>query len=120
MKFVIYTDYKASYKPMTWDYKAIEAKTLEEAIETADKMWNPETCYLMNIMKKSSKVIVPYHAGYKYEEYTAILTKRSDNWHRTTKENGEQAHKVNKNWLTNDKNEVWYELSYRYESGSDE
>lgn len=111
MKFVICTDYKASYKPLTLEYEAIEAKTLEEAIEIADKMWNPDTCYLMHIMKKSGKVVAPYHAGYKYEEYTAVLTKRSNNWHRTIKENCEAEFKVNKNWLTNDRNDVWYEIA---------
>lgn len=108
MKFVIYTDYKASYKPMAWKYEAIEAKTIEEAIETADKMWNPETCYLMNIMKKSSKVSKGH--GYNAEDYTAILTKRSTNWHRTTEENSEQPHTVRKFWMPKYKDEVWYEI----------
>ncbi len=111
MKFVIYTDYKASYKPMTYSYKAIEAKTIEEAIETADKMWNPETCYLMNIMKKTSKIMNHLDCPVKYEEYTAILTKRSDNWHRTTEQNSEREHKVNKFWLTSDKAHPWYEIA---------
>ena len=111
MKFVICTDYKASYKPMTLEYEAIEAKTLEEAIEIADKMWNPETCYLMQIMKKVGKIEAPYHAGYKYETYEAILCRRSFGWHRNTAENCEGEHRVNKNWLTNDRNCVWYEIA---------
>lgn len=111
MKFVICVDYKASYKPLTLDWVAIEAKTLEEAIETADKMWNPETCYLMKIMKKVGKIEVPYHAGYKFETYEAILCRRSYGWHRNVAENGEGELRVTKNWLTKDRNDVWYEIA---------
>lgn len=109
MKFVIYVDYQTSYKPNEFLYKEIEAKTLEEAIETADKMWNPSWHYLMNIMKKSSKVIKG--DGFKYEEFTAIMTKRSTNWHRTTEKNGEQEHKVNHNWLSNNKSLDWWSIA---------
>lgn len=107
MKFIVYIDYQTSYKPMGYDYKAIEAKTIEEAIETADKMWNPDTCYLMRIMKKSGKVEKNY--GYNSEEYTAILCKRSTNWHRNTTENGENEHKAKKFWMPKYKDETWYE-----------
>lgn len=110
MKFIIYSDYRADYKPMSVDYTEINAKTLEEAITVADQMWDAKKHYLMRIMKKTGKVITPYKAGYKFEEYTAILTRRSHGWHINNEENCEQEHKVNKNWLTANKNEVWYEV----------
>ena len=106
MKFVIYTDYKAAAGE--YDYKAIEAADLAEAIEIADSMWN-EDVYLMRIMKKVGKVVKPYKAGYAFETYEAILCKRGTGWHRNTPENSEAPHRVNKNWLTNNKAEVWFE-----------
>lgn len=108
MKFVIYVDYKANPR---YDYTAIEAADLEEAIEIADKMWDSDTMYLMRIMKKVSKVITPYHADYKFETYEAILCKRNSGWHRNTAENSEGEHKVNKNWSTKYKDEIWYEIA---------
>jgi len=112
MKYVIYTDYKAN-SPKSYNYEAIEAKTLEEAIEKADALWNAEadSIYLMRIMKKVGKVETPYHAGYKFETYEAILCRRSYGWHRNTTENAEGSHRVNKNWLTNNRNEIWYEIA---------
>lgn len=108
MKYVIYIDYLAETRKL-WDYRPIDAKTLEEAIETADKLWDPDEMYLIRIMKKSSKVVTPYHAGYKYEEYTAIMCKRSTIWRRNIAENCEGEQKVNKCWLTSNKDEVWFE-----------
>lgn len=112
MKFVIYKDYKSTAKHNPgWDYVAIEAADLEEAIEIADGMWEQEKdeLYLMRIMKKVGKIERPYHAGYVFETYEAALCRRSYGWHRNVQENSESQHRVHKNWLTNNKNEVWYE-----------
>ena len=46
MKYILYIDYRASYKPMTAEYRALNAKTLAEAIIEADTIHEPETMYL--------------------------------------------------------------------------
>ena len=55
MKYVLYIDYRASYKPLTSEYHKLEAKTLSNAILEADKQYNPDTMYLMRIMVKDGK-----------------------------------------------------------------
>ena len=109
MKFIVYFDNKAGHKN-PYGYEEIEAKTLEEAIEAADKMWN-EDRYLMRIMKKVGKIEKPYHAGYAFETYEAILCRRSYGWHRNTIENSESEHRANKCWLTSNRNEIWFEIA---------
>lgn len=112
MKFIIYRDFRAG-SDIPFEYIAIDATDIEEAIEIADKMWNAckDNIYLMRIMKKTGKIETPYKAGYKFETYEAILCRRSHGWYRNTLENCEGAHKVNKCWLTNDKSEIWYEIA---------
>lgn len=36
MKYILYIDYSASYKPMTSEYRALNAKTIAEAVIEAD------------------------------------------------------------------------------------
>ena len=55
MKYVLYVDYRASYKPLTSEYRKLEAKTLSDAILEADAQYNPDTMYLMRIMVKDGK-----------------------------------------------------------------
>ena len=55
MKYILYIDYSASYKPMTSEYRKLEAKTLSDAILESDKQYNPDTMYLMRIMVKDGK-----------------------------------------------------------------
>ena len=55
MKYILYIDYSASYKPMTSEYRKLEAKTLSDAILEADAQYNPDTMYLMRIMVKDGK-----------------------------------------------------------------
>ena len=55
MKYVLYIDYRASYKPLTSEYRKLEAKTLSDAILEADAQYNPNTMYLMRIMVKDGK-----------------------------------------------------------------
>ena len=56
MKYILYIDYSASSKPMTSEYRKLEAKTLSDAILEADAQYNPNTMYLMRIMVKDGKV----------------------------------------------------------------
>ena len=55
MKYLLYVDYLASYKPLASEYRKLEAKTLSEAILEADAQYNPDTMYLMRIMAKDGK-----------------------------------------------------------------
>ena len=55
MKYVLYIDYRADYKPLTSEYCKLEAKTLSGAILEADAQYNPDTMYLMRIMAKDGK-----------------------------------------------------------------
>lgn len=73
MKYVLYIDYRADYKPLTYEYKGLEAKTLTDAIIEADALYNPDTMYLMRIMVKDGKAekiesdvkCTPYRAEYE-------------------------------------------------------
>ena len=55
MKYVLYIDYRTSYKPLASEYRKLEAKTLSDAMLEADKQYNPDTMYLMRIMVKDGK-----------------------------------------------------------------
>lgn len=81
MKYVLYIDYKASYKPMSWEYKPLEAKTVEDAIIEADQIHNLDTMYLIRIMKKVGKVDKTEGKA-KTQEYKSFLEKRSTKWAR--------------------------------------
>lgn len=73
MKYVLYIDYRADYKPLTYEYKKLEAKTLTDAILEADALYNPDTVCLMRIMVKAGKAekiesdikCTPYRAEYE-------------------------------------------------------
>ena len=58
MKYVLYIDYSASYKPMTSEYRKLEAKTLSDAILEADKQYDPDTMYLMRIIKSRIRAVL--------------------------------------------------------------
>ena len=88
MKYVLYIDYRASYKPMTYEYRPMNAKNIAEAIIEADAVHDPETMYLIRIMEKSGKV-EKVESGIKAQSYEAIMEKRSTKW--TTKV---QEHRV--------------------------
>ena len=76
MKYIIYIDYSASYKPLTAEYRPLAAKTIGEAIVEADAIHNPDTMYLIRIMEKNGK-IEKVGGGVKTQTYTAIMEKRS-------------------------------------------
>ena len=110
-KYLLYTDYRANEGPACgYSYEAINAANIYEAIEIADRKFS-ERVYLMRIMEKVGKIETPYKAGYKYETYEATLCRRSYGWHRNTIENSESEHRATKNWLTNNKDCIWYEIA---------
>lgn len=79
MKYILYIDYSAFYKPMTSEYRALNAKTMAEAIIEADAIHDPEKMYLIRIMEKSGK-IEKVESDVKAQTYTAIMEKRSTKW----------------------------------------
>ena len=81
MKYVLYIDYSASYKPMTSEYRKLEAKTLSDAMLEADAQYNPDTMYLMRIMVKAGKA-EKVESYIKCTEYRAELERRT-RWAKT-------------------------------------
>lgn len=79
MKYIVYIDYRASYKPLTVEYRALSAKTIAEAVFEADAIHDPESMYLVQIMEKSGKV-EKVSSDVKALAYTAIMEKRSTKW----------------------------------------
>ena len=76
MKYVLYIDYRASYKPLTSEYRKLEAKTLSDAILEADAQYNPNTMYLMRIMVKDGKA-EKVESDIKCTAYRAKLERRT-------------------------------------------
>lgn len=79
MKYVLYIDYLASYKPMTFEYRPMNAKNIAEAIIEADAVHDSKTMYLIMIMIKSGKV-EKVESNIKAQSYEAIMEKRSTKW----------------------------------------
>lgn len=79
MKYVIYIDYNASYRPMYSEYRPLEARNIKEAIIEADAMHDINTMYLIRIMERAGKA-EKVEKGVKAQTYTAILEKRSTKW----------------------------------------
>nr|DAI54385.1 MAG TPA: hypothetical protein [Caudoviricetes sp.] len=79
MKYVLYIDYSASYKPMTYEYRAMNAKNIKDAILEADAIHDTNTMYLIRIMEKTGKV-EKVESDVKAQTYTAIIEKRSTKW----------------------------------------
>ena len=85
MKYVLYIDYSASYKPMTSEYRKLDAKTLSDAILEADAQYNPDTMHLMRIMVKAGKA-EKVEKYMKCTEYRAELERRT-RWAKTERFN---------------------------------
>lgn len=79
MKYVLYIDYRASYKPMYSEYRPMDAKTMADAVIEADATHNPETMYLIRIMEKNGK-IERLGGSVKAQTYTTVMEKRSTKW----------------------------------------
>ena len=109
-KFVLYFDFESPY---SFDYQPMEAKTIEVAIEEADKKWyktnKDKPVYLVRIMKKVGKTVKSQTDGNSYETYEAILCKRSTYWHKNIKENCEERHTILKCWRNSGRQDFWFE-----------
>lgn len=79
MRYVLYIDYRASYKPMYSEYRPMDAKTMAEAVIEADATHDPSTMYLIRIMEKTGKP-EKVESDIKAQAYKAILEKRSTKW----------------------------------------
>lgn len=79
MKYIMYIDYRTSYKPMMYEYRALSAKTIAEAIIEADTIHNLDTMYLVRIMVKSGKA-EKVESDIRAQAYAAIMEKRSTKW----------------------------------------
>ena len=84
MKYVLYVDYRASYKPLASEYRKLEAKTLSDAMLEADAQYNPDTIYLMRIMVKDGKT-EKVESDIKRTAYRAELERRT-RWAETNAE----------------------------------
>ena len=84
MKYVLYIDYRVSYKPLTSEYRKLETKTLSGAILEADAQYNPDTMYLMRIMVKDGKA-EKVDSDIKRTVYRAKLERRT-RWTETNDE----------------------------------
>lgn len=94
MKYILYIDYSASYKPMTAEYIALNAKTIAEAIIEADAIHDQKTMYLIKIMEKRGK-IEKVESDVKAQTYTEIMEKRSTKWAAA-----ETSHSAKISWLS--------------------
>ena len=96
-KYVIYIDYRAT-ENTRYEYRTMEAKNFKEAIEEAEKIYNPGTMYLVRIMEHEGKAY--RNEGdprtCKSQNYKAVECKRSPEggWHANTSENSEQQQVV--------------------------
>lgn len=79
MQYVIYVDYRSSYKPLAYEYRPLVAKSLAAAILESDAIHNPDTMYLIRIMVKFGK-LERVGTGLKMQAYMAVLEKRSTKW----------------------------------------
>lgn len=82
--YIVAIDYRATYKPMTTDYKVLEADNLLDAMSEAESYLDTEKVYLLNIMqadKAGHKVKgLP---GIRENTYIDQITNRGNGWHRT-------------------------------------
>lgn len=110
MKYVLYIDYRSNASK-AYEYRAMEAKNFKEAINEAEKIYNPDTMYLIRIMEKEGKIYTG--EGCRNQNYRAIECKRSckGGWHANSSENSEEDHVVRRSYMKfNGKIIDWYEL----------
>lgn len=90
--YIVAIDYRATYKPMTTDYKVLEADNLLDAMSEAESYLDTEKVYLLNIMqadKAGHKVKgLP---GIRENTYIEQITNRGNGWHRTDAAHSETA-----------------------------
>ena len=82
--YIVAIDYRATYKPMTTDYKVLEADNLLDAMSEAESYLDTEKVYLLIIMqadKAGHKV--KGMPGIRENTYIEQITNRGNGWHRT-------------------------------------
>ena len=77
-QYVLYIDYRVKHIP-SYEYLAMDAENLQDAIVEADKIHNADTMYLVRLMEKSGKV-EKVESDLKALTYKAIIEKRSTKW----------------------------------------
>ena len=77
-QYVLYIDYRAKHNP-PYEYLAMDAENMQDAIVEADKIHNVDTMYLVRLMEKRGKV-EKVQSGVKVQTYKAIIEKRSTKW----------------------------------------
>lgn len=76
MKYIVYVDCNAFYKPITYEYIALKAKSLEAAVAEADKIFEHKKMNLIRILEKTGKP-EKVETDIKAQMYTSILEKCS-------------------------------------------
>lgn len=105
--YIVAIDYRATYKPMTIDYKVLEADNLLDAMSEAEHYVDKDKVYLMKILQANKAAHkVKGLPGIKENVYTDILTNRGSGWHRTDAAHSEIAWKKVL-WMDENK-KVWY------------
>ena len=79
MKYIIYIEHNAFYKPMTDVYIVLKAKSLEAAVSEADEIFDNKRMNLIRILEKTGKS-EKAESDIKVQMYTAILEKCSTKW----------------------------------------
>ena len=79
MKYLVYIDYRTSHKPLAFEYRVLDARTISEAIVEADRIWDDKTMYLAQVMEKRGRA-EKVESDIKALTYAAILEKRSTSW----------------------------------------
>lgn len=91
-KYITCLDYKASYAPLTLDYKVLNAANILDAMNEAEQYLDKEKVYLITVMeRKSSKPAAGWMRGTKVGTYRDVLTNRGYGWHSTDEAHSEQA-----------------------------
>lgn len=91
-KYIACLDYKASYAPLTLDYKVLNAANILDAMNEAEQYLDKEKVYLITVMeRKSSKPAAGWMRGTKVGTYRDVLTNRGYGWHSTDEAHSEQA-----------------------------
>ena len=84
MKYIVYIEYSELYKPLTWVYIELNAKSLAAAVAEADAMFDNKKMYLIIILEKTGKP-EKVESDIKAQLYTAILKKTFNKWTEFTK-----------------------------------
>ena len=91
-KYIACIDYKASYAPLTLEYKALTANNALDAMNEAENFLDKEKVYLITVMeRKGSKAAAGWTHGTRSVTYRDILTNRGCGWHSSDEAHSERA-----------------------------